>query len=215
MLKPSAKLWLKKGKVSILGEGRVKLLRAVQEQGSISKAAQVMSMSYRHAWGIIKHIEESMGAALVQTARGGAQGGGAQLTKLGKQIIEQYDEKARDINKLLKFGPRPALAVDGVIFYRKHNIILIRRKNSPFQGKLALPGGFVKYNETTEQAVVREIREELGVATRVKSLLGVYSDPLRDPRQHTVSAVYELEPLSTDFKAGDDAAAFEVVSVVD
>ena len=54
--------------------------------------------------------------------------------------------------------------------------------------------------------------EELGIQTQIKRLIGVYSDPTRDPRQHVVSVVYELEPLSDKFKAGDDAAAFEIVT---
>ena len=114
---------------------------------------------------------------------------------------------------MIKYGPRPALAVDGVIFDKSGDIVLIRRKNPPFKGQLALPGGFVENNETTEAAVRREVKEELGIETRIKRLVGVYSEPKRDPRQHIVSVVYELEPLSTNFKAGDDAAEFEIVAI--
>ncbi len=211
MLKPSAKLWLKRGKVSVMGEGRARLLLAVEEHGSITKAAQTMSMSYRHAWGILRHISDTAGGKVVITTRGGAQGGGARLTELGKQILEQYKENAKLIEKLLKYGPRPALAVDGVIFDKDGNLVLIRRKNPPFQHKLALPGGFVENNETTEQAVIREVREELGIETKIDRLVGVYSEPSRDPRAHVISIVYKLEPLSYAFKAGDDAAEFEII----
>ena len=213
MLKPSVKLWLKKGKVSVIGSGRARLLQAISEHGSISKAAAEMNMSYRHAWGIVRNIRDSVDDDVVITKRGGRVGGGTELTKLGKQILKQYLENEKEIENLLRYGPKPSLAVDGVVVDKNNNLILIRRKNPPYKGQLALPGGFVEIDETTEAAVMREIREELGIKTRVKRLLGVYSDPKRDPRQHIVSVVYELEPLSEKFKAGDDAAAFERVPV--
>ena len=212
MLNPKVKLWLKKSNTSVIGEGRARLLLAIQNEGSITKAAQSMNMSYRHAWGIIKSISESIGKDVVRTTRGGSAGGGAKLTKVGQQILKQYEDNASEIQKLLMYGPRPALAVDGVIFDKASNLILIRRKNPPYKGMLALPGGFVENNETTEDAVMREVKEELGIKTRIKRLVGVYSDPTRDPRQHVVSVVYELVPLSEEFKAGDDAKSFERVA---
>ena len=213
MLSPMVKLWLKKGKISVIGAGRAQLLRAIEEHGSIIKAASAMNMSYRHAWGIIKHIRDTIGTEIVKTTRGGHEGGGARLTKVGRQLLEQFEENQREIDNLLKYGPKPSLAVDGVIFDDDDNLIMIRRKNPPFQGKLALPGGFVENNETTEAAVRREIQEELGIKTKILHLLGVYSDPSRDPRHHIVSVAYELEPLSTKFKAGDDAKSFERISL--
>ena len=99
----------------------------------------------------------------------------------------------------------PNLTVDGIIF-RENTILLIKRKHEPFEGKWALPGGFVEYGETTEKAVIREILEETGLETKVKKLLGVYSDPNRDPRGHTVSVVYILEVLDGKLKGGDDAS---------
>jgi 8-oxo-dGTP diphosphatase len=99
----------------------------------------------------------------------------------------------------------PNLTVDGIIF-RDNTILLIKRKHEPFKGKWALPGGFVEYGETTEKAVIREIFEETGMETKVKSLLGVYSDPNRDPRGHTVSVVYLLDELGGKLKGGDDAS---------
>ncbi len=208
MLKPSVKLWLKSGKVSVLGSGRTRLLRMIHEYGSLTKAAAAMKMSYRHAWGIIQDIQQKVGGQVIRTSRGGSGGGGAALTKLGKKLLEQYESYEREIERVLKYGPKPSIAVDGIIL-ENGAIILIRRGKPPFKDKLALPGGFVEYNETTEEAVIREINEELGIKTNIKSLVGVYSDPGRDPRHHVISVVYELEPKSTEYKAGDDAAGFE------
>lgn len=98
----------------------------------------------------------------------------------------------------------PRLTVDGIIF-KKNSVLLIKRKNDPFKDQWALPGGFVEYNEKTEDAVVREIYEETGLKTSVVKLLGVYSDPSRDPRGHTVSVIYILKNLDDKLCAGDDA----------
>lgn len=99
----------------------------------------------------------------------------------------------------------PKVTVDGVVL-KDEKILLVKRKNQPFKDKWALPGGFVDYGETTENAVVREVLEEAGLKTRVGSLFGVYSDPQRDPRGHTITVVYLLEVCGGVLKSGDDAA---------
>ena len=98
----------------------------------------------------------------------------------------------------------PKLTVDGVIL-ENDEILLIKRKGEPFKGKWALPGGFVEYNEKVEDAVIREIKEETGLNAEIKELLGVYSDPKRDPRGHTVSIVFLLDIINGEIKCGDDA----------
>ncbi|QLC50663.1 NUDIX hydrolase [Methanolobus zinderi] len=105
----------------------------------------------------------------------------------------------------------PKLTVDAVILY-DGRIVLIRRKNPPFQGKFALPGGFVEIGETVEAAVVREALEETGLSIEIVKLLGVYSDPRRDPRGHTVSVVY-LSVGSGDLKAGSDASGAHLFDI--
>ncbi|HDS58984.1 MAG TPA: NUDIX hydrolase [Thermoplasmatales archaeon] len=99
----------------------------------------------------------------------------------------------------------PRLTVDGVVIRRGH-LLLIQRGREPFRGRWALPGGFVEYGETVEAAVVREVREEAGLETRIIRLLGVYSHPERDPRGHTVSVVFLLEVVGGTLRGGDDAA---------
>lgn len=92
-------------------------------------------------------------------------------------------------------------------------LLLVRRGREPFKGRYALPGGFVEYGETTERAVLRELEEETGIKGRIKELLCVRSDPARDPRAHTVSVVYAVEPTSKRTSAGDDASEAEWVAI--
>jgi 8-oxo-dGTP diphosphatase len=101
----------------------------------------------------------------------------------------------------------PSLAVDCVVFDPAGRLLLIRRKNPPFQGQYALPGGYVDYGESTEHAAARELAEETGLVATSVALVGVYSDPQRDPRGHVVSVAYRIETAAHDPQAGDDAAA--------
>jgi len=84
----------------------------------------------------------------------------------------------------------------------KKGIVLIERKNPPFGW--ALPGGFVDYGESLEQAALREAREETSLEIQIKGQMHTYSDPQRDPRQHSISTVYTAEAEGTP-KAQDDA----------
>jgi ADP-ribose pyrophosphatase YjhB (NUDIX family) len=96
----------------------------------------------------------------------------------------------------------PLPTVDIIIRYMD-GVLLIKRKNPPFGW--ALPGGFVDYGESLEEAAVREAREETGLAVTLMRQFHTYSDPSRDPRQHTISTVFYAE-ASGKAKAGDDAA---------
>jgi 8-oxo-dGTP diphosphatase len=98
----------------------------------------------------------------------------------------------------------PALTVDGILI-EDGSILLIQRKHPPFQGTWALPGGFVEYGEKTEDAMIREMFEETGLKIKIRALLGVYSDPHRDPRGHTVTVAYLIERVGESLNAGDDA----------
>ncbi len=101
----------------------------------------------------------------------------------------------------------PDLAVDIIIELVDRPgrpIVLIERRFPP--AGHSLPGGFVDIGETVEQAARREAREETGLDVKLAGLLGVYSDPARDPRGHTVSLVY-IATASGQPAAGDDAAS--------
>ena len=106
----------------------------------------------------------------------------------------------------------PALTTDCVIFDAEGRALLIRRGHSPYAGSYALPGGFVEIGETVEEACRREALEETGIKVDVLRLVGVYSDPARDPRGHTVSSAYvTILPRAVTPKAGSDAAGAEWV----
>ena len=94
--------------------------------------------------------------------------------------------------------------MDGVLV-EDGTVLLVRRRNPPFAGNYALPGGFVDVGETVEAAVVRELREETGLAVAVDRLLGVYSDPARDPRGHTVSVTFLVRREGGELAGADDA----------
>jgi len=105
----------------------------------------------------------------------------------------------------------PLLTVDCVVFDKAGRLLLIRRAEPPFKGRYALPGGFVDIGETVEDVCRRELKEETGVKAGRLELLGVYSDPKRDPRGHTCSVVFLARIARATPKGGDDAAAAEWV----
>lgn len=100
----------------------------------------------------------------------------------------------------------PVPTVDIIIEVDK-SIVLIKRKNPPHGW--ALPGGFVDYGESYETAALREAKEETGLAVRNLQQFRTYSDPDRDPRQHTASTVF-IARADTSPTAGDDAAEAEL-----
>lgn len=103
----------------------------------------------------------------------------------------------------------PVLAVDAVIQMEDGSIIFIQQQNPPFQGQWALPGGQVEVGETVEEAIIREVKEETGLKIKVVCLIGVFSDPQRDPRGHTVSIAFFVHPVGGVLSAGSDASRAE------
>jgi len=107
----------------------------------------------------------------------------------------------------MRWKPRtPYLTTDGIVeIYNASDkllgIVLIQRKNTPLG--LALPGGFVDVGESIEDAVVREMKEEISLEVAIKELFGVYSDPTRDERFHTTSVVYVCKAYGTPLGADD------------
>ena len=101
----------------------------------------------------------------------------------------------------------PDITVDLVIELedRPGRPIVVIRRSHPPPGH-ALPGGFVDIGETVEHAAMREAREETGLEITLREILGVYSDPARDPRGHSVAIVY-VATASGEPVSGDDASA--------
>lgn len=96
-----------------------------------------------------------------------------------------------------------AVTADGLVI-QKEKILLVRRNHGPYKGFWAIPGGYVELGETCEEAVVREIREETGLETKIKRIMGVYSAPSRDPRQ-TITVAYLLEIKSGRVQKSEEA----------
>jgi 8-oxo-dGTP diphosphatase len=99
----------------------------------------------------------------------------------------------------------PLLTVDCVAFDNEGAVVLVERGRPPFEGHLALPGGFVSYGESAEDACRREFQEETGLTAGPLQLVGVYSDPERDPRGHVVSVAFTTTISRSPPKGGDDA----------
>ncbi len=134
------------------------------------------------------------------------------LAKLKRQRYKQSMEKKLtcpqcDTTVLAYRNPFPT--TDVIIYDAQHGIVLIERVNEPHG--FALPGGFVDMGERVEHAAVREMREETSLDVELLGLLGVYSDPKRDPRFHTLGMVFVGKARDINaLCAGDDAknAAF-------
>ena len=107
---------------------------------------------------------------------------------------------------MMKRTPYFYLTADALLI-AKNEVLLIRRKNDPFSGSWALPGGFVDPDEKIPDAAMRELQEETGIAGIPLREFGTYGDPGRDPRGRVVCVVYwavlDQKPEAT---AGDDAA---------
>ena len=108
----------------------------------------------------------------------------------------------------------PTPTVD-VILERDSNVLMVRRKKDPFKDHLSLPGGFVNEGETVEDAMKREAMEETSLEVYPIDILGVYSDPTRDPRKHIMTTVFVGVIVGGEIKAGDDAANIEWIKLPD
>ena len=111
--------------------------------------------------------------------------------------------------------PRPSVTADVVAFTMRADdlaVLLITRKDEPFKGCWALPGGFVNENESLDRAAARELHEETGLTVHPSKLeqLGAFGDPGRDPRGHTVTVAFvTFRATETSINPGDDAIEAE------
>ena len=93
--KIKSRIWIEADDNVLLGEGRVRLLKAIEKTGSLSKAAKSINISYKKAWTMMDAVNKSAKKPVTESSVGGKGGGGATLTEYGKKLIETFD----DINK--------------------------------------------------------------------------------------------------------------------
>jgi molybdate transport system regulatory protein len=110
-MQPRANLWIEQDGEVVLSRWRVNLLRAIDETGSISAAAEKMQVSYHRAWEKLYEMQTRLGAALVETQTGGQHGGGARLTPLARDYITRFERFSSGIDDFVSrhfaesFGP--------------------------------------------------------------------------------------------------------------
>jgi molybdate transport system regulatory protein len=96
--RPSFKFWIELEGRRVLGKGGVAILEQIKKEGSISKAAKKLGMSYRYAWNYLDEVREIVGEPIIDTSKGGKGGGGTKLTELGEYLLSEYNR----INKILE-----------------------------------------------------------------------------------------------------------------
>jgi 8-oxo-dGTP diphosphatase len=127
------------------------------------------------------------------------------LTAHGREVLQVFELRRHMLSEQMKnLWEKPWITADGIIVH-EDRLVLIKRGNEPFKGMYALPGGIVEYGERVEDCVVREIREETGLETEVMNLVGVFSDPDRDPRGHFITIAFNLKVIGGELRSGDDA----------
>jgi molybdate transport system regulatory protein len=99
-MKARTKLWLTENDKSLIGEGKAALLQTIDEEGSLNKACKKLNISYKHAWQMLRNIEESAGQQIVTTVRGGREQG-TFLTPYAKELVHEYQSKKTLIHETL------------------------------------------------------------------------------------------------------------------
>ncbi len=95
------RVWLEGGEGTFIGYGRAVLLEKIAARGSISKASKEMNMSYKHAWKLVESMNRQAGSPVVQTSRGGSQGGGTVLTATGEELLTLFWRVQKKLEQLL------------------------------------------------------------------------------------------------------------------
>lgn len=116
------KVWIEKDSKPLIGRGGYMILKAINQYGSISKASEVLGMSYKFIWSYIKRLEENLGESVVETRRGGRGKGGTRLTPAGRDLLETYEmvesvvkEALLEIGDPIIVSNEPAVKVNEVV----------------------------------------------------------------------------------------------------
>lgn len=104
------------------------------------------------------------------------------------------------------------LTVDPIIITDDGKVVLVKRSFDPYKDHWALPGGMVDYGETVEDTVIREAKEETGFDIKIEKLVGVYSDPNRDPRGHFVSVCFLSKIVGGELKTSQETKDVKLFS---
>ncbi|MHB8859578.1 MAG: winged helix-turn-helix domain-containing protein [Thermoleophilia bacterium] len=96
-----SKIWIEAGGKPVFSKGREMLFKAIEKHGSINMAAREMGIPYRRAWGYIKAMEERTGLALVETRKGGVNGGGARLTEAAAELLAKFERLERGVDRIV------------------------------------------------------------------------------------------------------------------
>ncbi len=102
MLEPKWRMWLEKDGVHVIGMGGFKILKAIEELGSISKACRRLGMSYKFVWNYLNRMERVLGERVVERERGGVEKGRTRLTVLGRELLRVYERYEKVIGSALK-----------------------------------------------------------------------------------------------------------------
>jgi 8-oxo-dGTP diphosphatase len=199
-------LQLKEDEVLVLDRSGAELLSRIRGGGAIGSIAESFLINEGEVLMRLRDMEMAAGKELAIYYNQGA----CALTREGEVLLDTYENHARFLEEQVRNRfKNPLLTVDGIVLV-KGKLVMVRRGREPYKGRLALPGGIVEYGETVEEAVVREVREETGLETRVRRLLGVYSRPDRDPRGHFVTVAFVLDLVGGELRSGDDAEGVEL-----
>ncbi|MDG6225347.1 MAG: LysR family transcriptional regulator [Candidatus Thermoplasmatota archaeon] len=136
----------------VVGKGRITLLKLIEERGSLRKAAMDMGMSYRNAWGVIRHIEEQLDIRMVESSRGGANGGRTRLTYEARKMIDEYDSARERVDK----------ALAGVLVHAEVLLVIKGEENGYLSIEGRLPRGSITENRPVP-AVISELIGSLGI----------------------------------------------------
>ena len=179
----------------LLDQEDLRLLLRLRE-GGVAEAAVALGISERTVRRRVRSIERGAGGKVLENGR---------LNRLGVDLVERMELYVRLLDEQMRhLWCKPSLTCDGLVV-RQGKVLLVRRGKEPYQGRYALPGGFVEYGESAPDCAVREVKEETGLDTEVLRLVGVYSEMGRDPRGHFVTLLYLMSEIGGELKAGDDA----------
>ena len=154
--------------------------------------------------GVIQNVAARL---LALTGEGALQTEGMPPGEALRNALDIYENKVSlSREQLINRWKSPSVAADSILV-RDGKLLLVRRGNEPYRGCYALPGGIVDEWETLEQCALRELMEETGIRGSIRGILGVYSDPDRDPRVRMISAAYVIDYIEGEPRAGDDASA--------